>query len=299
MSACNTTRLAPVVVYMTGAAWAAASFASSAHASLSDDALKDFDNAAWVADLPRSVRQQWVERIRAIRLADRLAEDQELHPGSRRFDGFAGRGVRSLQIVRSHEGVFEGAGPAVRAAWHRYLAALRAYQRRDLRVRTPADHGTMLDRLSGSLFQLFPFLLPHQLEAIRGFGALDQFFNNLRDLAEDTAHGICYFPEAALARAGLRREDVTGNGWRSHPGWRKLMQNWHDQYLPELERGAARFDACGDLHPSLARMRGECRARYARIQDLFRAVDFDFQLFAAEYWRAVRSKAEPAITRAG
>ncbi|HEY6911918.1 MAG TPA: squalene/phytoene synthase family protein [Myxococcales bacterium] len=286
---------------MTGAAWAASNFASSAHLSLSDDALKDFDNAAWVAELPRPVRQEWVRRIRAIRLADRLAENQELQPQSRCFDGFAAHGVAALHIVRSTGGgvpeAFAGAGPAVRLAWTRYLAALRAFQRRDLRVRNLADHRTMLDRLSGSLFQLFPFLLQHQVDAIRGFGALDQFFNNLRDLAEDTAHGICYFPEDALARAGLRREDITSGRWRSHPGWRKLMREWHDRYLPELERGAARFDACRDLHPSLARMRSECRARYARTLGLFRAVDFDFQLFAAEYWRTVRSKA--AITRAG
>lgn len=288
---------------MTGAAWAASNFASSAHASLSDDALKDFDNAAWVADLPAPVQRPWVERIRAIRLADRLAENQELHPPSRRFDGFAGHDLPSLHLVSSPgEGLpeaFQGAGPAVQAAWGRYLAALRGYHRRDLSVPTLADHRTMLDRLSGSLFQLFPFLLPHQLDAIRGFGALDQFFNNLRDLAEDTAHGICYFPEAALARAGLRREDVTGNRWRSHPGWPKLMRDWLDRYLPQLERGAARFDACDDLHPSLVRMRSECRARYGRILDLFRAVELDFRVFAGEYWRSVRSKAEPAITRAG
>jgi squalene/phytoene synthase len=284
---------------VTGAAWAASNFASSAHASLGDDALKDFDNAAWVAELPKSIQRRWVERIRAIRLADRLAENQELRPDSRLFDGVAGRDIPSLHIAG---GPGAGAAAPVQAAWGRYLAALRAYQRRDLRVATLADHRTMLDRLSGSLFQLFPFLLPHHLEAIRAFGALDQFFNNLRDLAEDAAHGICYFPEDVLARAGLRREDVIGDGWRSGPGWQELMRHWLDQYLPELERGAARFDACGDLHPSLVRMRSECRSRYARILDLFRAVDFDFQLFAEEYWRAVRSKAKPsrpAITRAG
>jgi phytoene synthase len=276
---------------MTGAAWAASKFASSAHVALSDDALKDFDNAAWVAELPVPVRRQWVERIRAVRVADRLAENQELHARSRSFDGFAGRHFPSLHVVRSPEG-----GISQTAAWREYLSALRTYQRRDLRVQTLADHRTMLDRLSGSLFQLFPFLLPHQFEAIRGFGALDQFFNNLRDLAEDTAQGICYFPETTLARAGLRREDVTGNRWRRHPGWQQLMGYWHDEYLPELERGAAAFVACDDLHPSLVRMRSECRARYLRILELFRAVEFDFHLFAQEYWGAVRAKAETAVS---
>jgi phytoene synthase len=246
-----------------------------------------------VVDLPAPVQRRWVERIRAIRLADRLAEDEELRPES------GPSALVSFQIVSANG---ERAAPAVQAAWRRYLAALRAYQRRDLRVATLADYLTMLDRLSGSLFQLFPFLLPHQLEAIRGFGALDQFFNNLRDLAEDAAHGICYFPEDALARAGLRREQVTGNRWRTRPGWRKLMRHWLEEILPRLEEGAARFDACDDLHPSLIRMRSECRSRYGRILQLFRAVEFDFQLFAAEYWRAVRAKAEPAraaIIRAG
>ena len=148
----------------------------------------------------------------------------------------------------------------------------------------------MLDRLSGSLFQLVPFLSPPQFEAIRGLGVLDQFFNNLRDLAEDAAHGICYFPDDVLARARLRRDDVLGDRWRSRPGWPNLMRFWLDEYLPELELGAARFDACDDLHPSVARLRSECRARYLRILHRFRAVGFDFRRFAEEYWREVRAR---------
>src|SRR5438105_9311302 len=186
---------------MSGAAWAASKFASSAHAALGDDALKDFDNAGWVKDLPAAVQPHWIERIRAIRLADRLTENQVLHL------------VRAPDDGASQP--FEDAGRAVQVAWTRYLAALRAYHRRDLRVRSIAAHRRMLDRLSGSLFPLLPFLLPHHLEPIRAFGALDQFFNNLRDLAEDAAQGICYFPEDVLARAGLRREGVLGDGWRT------------------------------------------------------------------------------------
>ena len=263
----------------TAVAWAATKLASSAHAALGDDALKDFDNAAWVAELPQSIQPAWLQRIRAIRLADRLAENQQLEPTSRRFDRFV-------------PDAFDGEGPAVLAAWTRYLAALRAYHGADLRLPTLADHRAMLDRLSGSIFQLVPFLSPQQSEAIRGLGALDQFFNNLRDLAEDAAHGICYFPDDVLARAGLRREDVLGNGWRSSPGWPKLMRFWLDEYLPELERGTAAFVACEDLHPSVARLRSECRARYLRILNHFRRVGFDFRRFAEEYWREVRARAE-------
>jgi squalene/phytoene synthase len=265
-----------------GVTWAASQFASSAHAALGDDALKDFDNAGWVVELSPSIQPVWLQCIRAIRLADRLAENQQLDPTSRRFD-------RCVEPALPH--AFGGEGPAVLTAWTGYLAALRAYHRPDLRLPTLADHRAMLDRLSGSIFQLVPFLLPRQFEAIRGLGTVDQFFNNLRDLAEDAAHGICYFPDDVLARAGLRREDVLGNGWRSTPAWPRLMRFWLDEYLPELERGAAAFVACEDLHPSVARLRSECRARYLRILNRFRRVGFDFRRFADEYWREVRERA--------
>src|SRR5205085_1674963 len=142
-----------------GVAWAATELASSAYDALGDDALKDFDNAGWVVEFPPSIKAAWVPRIRAIRLADRLAENQQLDPASRRFDS-----------ADDERNVFVGEPPAVRAAWTRYLSALRAYHRHDLRLRTLAEHDAMLDRLSGSLFQLVPFLSPGQLEAIRGLG---------------------------------------------------------------------------------------------------------------------------------
>jgi len=269
---------------MAGIAWAASELASSAHAALGDDALKDFDNAGWVVELPPSIQPAWLQRIRAIRLADRLAENQQLDPTSRRFDRALSEGPRLPSVFGAEE-------PAVLAAWTRYLAALRAYHRPDLRLPTLADHRVMLDRLSGSLFQLVPFLSGQQFEAIRGLGALDQFFNNLRDLAEDAAHGICYFSDDVLAKAGLRREDVLGDRWRSTRGWPRLMRFWLDEYLPEVERGAAPFFACDDLHPSVARLRSECRARYLRILNRFRGVGFDFRRFAEKYWREVRERA--------
>ena len=270
---------------MTGSAWAAAKFASSTHAAPTCDALKDFDNAGWVADLPAPIRSAWIERIRSMRLADRVAESTALHVVGAEEDGLAR--------------AFDGASAPVRAAWKRYRAALRAYHRGDLRVRTLAAHRRMLDRLSGSLLQLVPFLEPHHFEAIRAFGVLDQFFNNLRDLAEDSAQGICYFPEDVLRRFGLCREDVVSGRCRGTAAWRDLMAHWLEEYLPELERDAARFDACDDLHPSVQRLRSEFRARYARILDFFSAVDFDCERFAEEYWSEVRSKAAPsAVTGA-
>ena len=39
--------------------------------------MKDEDNAAWVMELPKAERRQWVKRIRWIRLVDRLAEKEQ------------------------------------------------------------------------------------------------------------------------------------------------------------------------------------------------------------------------------
>ena len=121
--------------------------------------------------------------------------------------------------------------------------------------------------------------------------------NALAFPAEDTAEGVCYFPDDVLARFGLCREDVISGRWRSMAGWRNLMRFWLDEYLPALESEAARFDDCNHLHASVVRMRDEFRMRYARIESL-REVDFDFERFAEEYWGEVRSRAEPAATAA-
>src|SRR5512141_77588 len=117
-----------------GLAWAASKLASSGHGAPGDDALKDFDNASWVLDLPPSIQPVWLQRIRAIRLADRLAENQQLDPTSRRFDRF---------VTPALPDAFAGEGAAVLAAWTGYVAALRAYHRPGLRLRTLTEHRVM------------------------------------------------------------------------------------------------------------------------------------------------------------
>src|SRR5437763_880887 len=97
-----------------GVAWAATELASSAHAALADDALKDFDNASWVVELPSAIQPVWLQRIRAIRLADRLGENRQLDPTSCRFDDV---------VAPATPQVFAGERPAVVAAWSRYFAA--------------------------------------------------------------------------------------------------------------------------------------------------------------------------------
>jgi phytoene synthase len=275
----------------TGAQWTASQFDSSAHAAVADDALKDFDTAGFVRFLPSAVRNAWLQRIRAIRIADRLAENQQIDPEARRFDTFVETQIGEIPALRDVDAAFADECPEVLAAWSRYLRALGAYHHRDLSLRTVADHRAMLDALSGSLFQILPFIAPAHFEAIRAFGALDQFFNNLRDLAEDAEQGLCFFPDDVLARAGLTREDVLAKDVCKTAAWQELMRFWLSEYLPQLSRAAAEFDELAGLHPSVATMRAECKARYGRILRCFRAVDCDFERFAETYWGEVRVSA--------
>src|SRR5262245_62168982 len=61
---------------------------SSSYQALSDDALKDEDNAAWVMGLAPDAKRAWLDRIHWIRLVDRLAENERFEPEARRFEKF-------------------------------------------------------------------------------------------------------------------------------------------------------------------------------------------------------------------
>jgi phytoene synthase len=282
---------------------------SSAHRAFSDDALKDEDNAAFVRCLAPPVREEWLRRLRWIRMADRLAENERLEPAARRFTWFChswrrfvatgetepqdphGPAVQEIgRCWHTPEAGWRSASatPITARAWAAYIAALADYHRRDLVLSTLADHDTMLGRLSGHLFQLIPFLSPAAAEAIYDFGALDQFMNNLRDLQEDASHGICYLPEAALAAAGVDRESLLAGSVLGGPGYRHLMRFWLDEHLPALRRRAAAFVGMELGDPSLELMRRWTLHRHARIERVLRGCGLDFRLFPACYWAEVR-----------
>lgn len=286
---------------------------SSRHRALSDDALKDEDNAAFVRCLEPRVREEWLKRLRWIRLVDRLAENEWLEPAARRFTLFCrswqqfaatGRTAPQDPYARIVEeiglcwelppprgGAKPVAGeamPVTARAWDAYMAALVDYHRRDLVLSTLAEHDTMLGRLSGHLFQLIPFLSSAATEAIYAFGALDQFMNNLRDLEEDASHGICYLPEEVLGAWRIDRESLLAGSVLGQAGYRRMMSFWLDEHLPALRRCAAAFVEMDLPDPSLELMRSWTLRRHARIERVLRDCDFDFRSFPVRYWTEVR-----------
>lgn len=280
---------------------------SSSHQAIADDSLKDEDNAAWITTLPPDVRQIWIERVGWIRLVDRLAEQDLLDNSKSEFINFrqswdslyqtgtikADYSYRHI-LYRIQESWLKS--PVSRTdllaglAWNKYVEAIAFYHQPNLIIDSLEDYEIMLDSLSGSFFQIFPFLEESQFNAVRAFGILDQFYNNLRDIEEDTQQGICYFPTQLLQGFGLTRQDILSyQAWVS-PNYQKMMQFWLNTYEGKLRENAQKFIDFKNLHPSWQILRQWSLHRYARIYKILHSNHFNPVLFSHQYWVQVQQE---------
>ncbi|MDX2243449.1 MAG: squalene/phytoene synthase family protein [Leptolyngbyaceae cyanobacterium bins.302] len=280
---------------------------SSDYHSISDDSLKDEDNAGWVMQLEDSVRQEWVERIRWIRLVDRLAEQELICPAKAEFQQFLGNWQMLL-----HTGTIDGQSPyawmlqAIRDrwfdaqgqplhqqpihAWNQYLSALDRYNATTLEVYTCECYEQMLTDLAGAFFQVLPFLPERYGTAACHFGVVDQFYNHLRDLQEDAVSGICYFPNELLDWFGVRREEILQQTAPQNSNYRKMMQFWLNEYLPRLRWKVRHLRTASDVPLSWKVLGDWSMYRYRRIEQVFRECEFDYTLFPQIYWQRVREE---------
>ncbi|MGI0489320.1 squalene/phytoene synthase family protein [Pantanalinema rosaneae CENA516] len=279
-------------------------FGSSLYAAVADDTLKDEDNAAWVTELESDVQNEWVQRIRWIRWIDRLAEQDLLNPGSHQFYTFfmewkgvvetgqvAAGSIYTEFLLPLYDRWWQSTGvidyPAIRA-WQRYLSAIARYHIPNLVIPTLDQYEMMLKALAGSFFQLFPYLPRQYRQAAYSLGAIDQFYNNLRDLSEDAVQGICYLPEELLQEYSVRREEILQFTAYQNPNYHRMMQFWLENYLPRLHHQAQEILAAEDLHPSWQILRHWSLHRYHRIIEVFRACNFNYAEFPRMYWAMVQ-----------
>jgi phytoene synthase len=277
---------------------------SSDNLAFADDALKDEDNAAWVMTLPTDVRMEWIERIRWIRLVDRLAERayitgdrselQAFHSGwnhllctGRILPGCAYQDLLANMQKRWFNSSM-AVQPGAIQAWNTYLKAIERYHTHHLCVKTLARLETMLIQLAGSFFQILPLLPEPYWQAAAHLGAVDQFYNNLRDLREDAEQGICYLPAEVLDQFGLSQVEILTGEAIARSRYRQLMQFWLDDYLPQLWHRAAPLIQATDLPTSWTILRDWSLQRYQRIEQIFRVCEFDYQQFPDRYWTAVK-----------
>lgn len=278
---------------------------SSRYEAVADDSLKDEDNAAWVMTLESHEQTEWIERIRWIRLVDRLAENELIHSGSSEFHKFYTGWEKLLKqgwIDPDHPyrevltsirhrwfGPFATAGDRLSVqSWDGFLAATARYHKPDLVIGTLKEYQEMMETLSGSCFQTLPFLGESHWQIARSFGALDQFLNNLRDMREDAERGICYLPAELLERFGVSRNEILQLTACQNPNYSTMMQFWLDDYLPVFHQKMDDLLAARDLHPSWRIWRDWSFYRYRRIERVFRSCHFDYVQFPQIYWAEVR-----------
>ncbi|MEX0268102.1 squalene/phytoene synthase family protein [Leptolyngbyaceae cyanobacterium UHCC 1019] len=280
---------------------------SSNYHAISDDTLKDEDNAGWVMELDLPVRAQWIERIHWIRLIDRLAEHELLYPEQPAFQRFLADWQHleltgEVQPKSADAELFSKMrscwfnSPTDRAsielslaAWKRYVQAIAQYHTHDLVIHTMAEYEQMLTNLGGSFFQVLPFLSETQHQAAHYFGRVDQFYNHLRDLREDAEQGVCNLPNELLEQFGVSRDEILQQQAINNPGYPKMMQFWLEQYLPTLRRRAHQLLTVENLHPSWQILYHWSNYRYQRIDRVFRDCQFDYTQFSQVYWQQVRA----------
>ncbi|MBF2028874.1 MAG: squalene/phytoene synthase family protein [Oscillatoriales cyanobacterium C42_A2020_001] len=287
---------------------------SSEYNAISDDALKDEDNAGWILKLEPSVSKEWIERIRWIRLVDRLAECELIGSKKLEFQTFLAEWQQLLQtghveINATYQLVlhsmrnswFSETGqpldqPSI-SAWNQYVLAIEKYHSTHLIVETFEQYEQLLTELAGSFFQMLPFLADKHRPIVRHFGIVDQFYNHLRDLQEDAEQGICYLPLALLDQFGISRQEILQKTAPQNPNYCKMMQFWLGGYLPRLRRKARQLITADDLHPSWQILCDWSVYRYRRIEQVFRECQFDYTLFPERYWQRVRDELPFMLTQ--
>ncbi len=278
---------------------------SSKYNAIADDSLKDEDNAAWVMFLPRKIAGEWISVISWLRLIDRMAENEWLEGWGSRLQIFR-IGWRALLVTGQvlsddyHQKLLSqmhlrwwdnqdgGMDWASIYAWDEYVDAISEYHRSDMVFETIEEYERMLGRLGGSLMQVCPFLTDDERKKVRAFGVLDQFFNQLRDLEEDTAQNLCYFPADALNRFGVDRQEILDHSCFKNPGYHRMMKFWLNDYLPSLYIQAADFLNQENLHFSWRLLRHWFLRRYARIERCLRVCDMDFRAATKLYFSEVK-----------
>jgi hydroxymethylglutaryl-CoA reductase len=287
---------------------------STVFRALSNDTAKDEDSVGWVMELSPADRDRWLRHIRWIRLADRLAENERIEPQAGRFTAFRAsfetlvdKGVVDTGAHAQTMGEISAAlielgpmGDRHIEAWRAYLDALARFRLRSEPAEDVRGYSDSLGRLTGNASRLFPFLTAKHWESIYHFGALDQFFNNIRDLAEDGEQAGATFPRATLAQFGVLESDLRSKTPSDSAEYRAMMEYWLGSYRAELTTRARSFLEATDLHPSVAAMRENTLRRYDRIDAVFRECSFDFRKFAQVYWhRAGSGQNRPLVSTAG
>ncbi len=283
---------------------------SSKFYTQTDDSLKDEDNAAWIMELPEDEIKKWVSVLHWVRLADRLLEWDRLQMDKSvlKFSKFLVN-WKNLRVGENfsnseHSKLFEELSSFWKVhnvtaedleTWDFYLESLEKYTRPGIVIHDMQEYETALYGLSGTFFLAFPNGPIKYKKEIGILGTLDQFYNNVRDLYEDSVRGLYYFPETLLVQFGIKRGELPRLVVEPDGRFVRMNEFLLESFAGKLKASVAHMVTDENLPASWQIMIKNNFKRYARIENVFRKVGYNSLEFSMVYWDHVRVDIDPKI----
>ncbi len=276
-----------------------------------DDSRKDHDAVAWVLELDERVREEWLAALRWVRTADRIVESAPF--GSPLTATPFYELICEWRVVRKG-GASTGAHAHLVAPlvtqwqreqvpesdlrqWDLYLESLWRYRDPAGLLRSEDDYLRYLKELSGAMFRMLPYQPAGFSNEVIALGMLDQFFNNLRDLAEDVERGLYFYPRSLLAEFSLSEEDLPNVIERSDERFVRLHEHLFATLISKLTLAASPLFFAKGLHPSWRALIASVRERYDRIEHVARRCGFNARAFQRSYWSRPRAASAPHVSQ--
>jgi phytoene synthase len=295
----------------------AAAAGSAEGSALGDDSLKDMHVAGWIMRLESGERAEWLERVRWVRILDRMAEESFLH-GTTDFaecceawedllrGGTAERWHRFASMLQPMRACWFGAGDRPRdddaiRAFDAYVHAIRRYHENGRGLETMAELEPMLQELSGSILLCMPSVPRALCVEVVALGAADQLYNNVRDICEDAARGLCLWPRELLDHFGVRKADLR-SGRIDAPRVGAMSRYVIFEIGHRLRRRYPTLLVSGDMSTAWRMLVRDFERRYDAVERALVDSAFDPVQFTETYWRRasadVRGRTGDAARRA-
>lgn len=251
-------------------------------------------------------RRKWVDVLLWLRVSDRLLEKErqlghKAKNGEYNFQSFLKdwKQLRSSGKTNKKSPFFslfenlrqrweeEQFTDSQLKVWDTYLESQICVHPEE-EILTMKDYKKALRGISGSFFQMFPDAPKSMMREVEALGTLDQFYNNLRDLVEDTHHGLCYFPVELMDDFKIKRKDMANIIHTSNNQFSNMIEHLFATFVSDERKKTAPLFSF-PLHYSWKICIENVLTRHARVEYVFRLSGYNATKFTKNYWEIVRT----------
>jgi hypothetical protein len=177
--------------------------------------------------------------------------------------------------------------------WDLYLESISEFIKPNLQIEDMHRYEHVLYCLSGTIFQALPNVPEQYFKEVGILGSLDQFYNNLRDLSEDTKRGISYFPIKLLDEFEININEL--NHMVSKPDVRfiRMIDYFLSSFATKMWIKVSPLLSSKSLAHSWRLLLDNALRRYKRIEYVFKLCNYNATEFSARYWNHVRAEMLP------